>query len=404
MDSHNERIHEIAVRNQQIGACLSPPTPCVLALTLPFPHFPCLEAQQQAQEIAARLEKERKARGGGISQLPSQQQRGYVPVPTSSAPTSAPEDDWGAGSRNNSNASGGGSGMKLSVGSKTSKDDAFLQQVAKQDVTVKKSVGASSSASFASQGMGASGGAIAEKKAVDFAFTEFISASIDKEGEATSVAIKGEMTVFISDPARNAIKVRLPPADGNFSFHTHPAVDKASFKANVLAPKDPASAPFPVNSKVKVVTWKSKASVDVQEMVPLTVSCWPSADSQQTTRVNMEYVLQHTDRIIRNLVIRVPVASRSPPVVQRAVGDYKYDARNKILEWSVPLIDSDSSDGSIEFVIGETGVSLFPINVSFEGDYCICAVDALEVADANGPVDFSKHSNITAENYQIVEE
>ena len=222
MDSHAERIHEIQVRQQHI------------------------DAEMQATESAARLERERKAGMRPISQLPSHTSQQYAPSYAPSKPAKTDEDDWGS-SNNNSRV---GSGMKLSVGSKGAKDDAFLMQVAKQDSTVKSSVRPSAGSS-SSSGMSSSNDV--EKKPIVFSLKETVSATLDKEGELAAVNIKGELNLFISAPEFAAIKVRLPNADPLFSFHTHPAVDKAAFKNGVLAPKDPDNAPFPVNSLVKVM-------------------------------------------------------------------------------------------------------------------------------------------------------
>jgi hypothetical protein len=120
----------------------------------------------------------------------------------------------------------------------------------------------------------------------------------------------------------------------------------------------------------------------------------------------MEYELQHKDRTLRGVTIRIPVASKTAPVVQKAVGDYKYDARGKVLEWSIPLIDGDSPDGSLEFVIANlpSTSDLFPISVTFTGDYITCSIDALAVATPDGSeVPFSKRAAITTENYNVVE-
>ena len=125
--------------------------------------------------------------------------------------------------------------MKLSMGGTGKKsDDAFLQQVAKQDasVTVKKQAAASA----ASAASGAGGADAPRRESVDFEMSETINATIDKEGSVSSVSIKGELNLLISDPQSQGCRIQLPPSDPNFSFKTHPAVDKPSFKNNVLTP------------------------------------------------------------------------------------------------------------------------------------------------------------------------
>jgi hypothetical protein len=117
-------------------------------------------------------------------------------------------------------------------------------------------------------------------------------------------------------------------------FQTHPAVDKNAFKSNILSPKDGATQPFPLNQKRPVVMWKSKKDDD--SLAPLTVSCWPSAGSDTTTVcriglvaalvfncstwqvVNMEYELQHKQRVLTSLMVRIPTPGKVAPVVNHA--------------------------------------------------------------------------------------
>lgn len=87
------------------------------------------------------------------------------------------------------------------------------------------------------------------------------------------------------------------------------------------------------------------------------------------------------------------------------MGDYKFDAKNRVLEWSVPLVDKDSPDGAMEFVVANLNPSeLFPIQISFTADSLICQVEPVAVANATGEVPFSKRSLLSTETYQIVEE
>lgn len=375
MDSHNERVAEIMRQNHE------------------------REAAQQAKEVAERLARERKEAGGRpLSQLPSASAV-YEPRPT--APAVAP-DPWRDAQSAGGAGGGGGGGMKLTTGSKVNKNDAFLQQVAKQDATVSvKSKGAPAAASSA---VAAGGAAPAQaRQAVDFELTEVLTATLDKEGTVSAVSVKGELNVLITDPESQNCRIQLPASDPNFSFKTHPAVDKNAFKANVLTPKDAATQPFPLNQKRPVVMWKSKK--DEEELCPLTVNCWPSAGSDTTTVVNMEYELQHKHRTLRNLVVRIPVSSKAAPVVQHAAGDYRYDARSKVLEWQVPVVDAESADGSLEFVVANLNPSeLFPISVSFTSDSILCSVEPTAVANRHGEVAFSKRSVLTTENFQVVEE
>lgn len=383
MDSHNERIHDIMQQNRE------------------------REAAQQAYEVQQRLERERKA---GIRPMGMQMPSSAAATYEASRPAPPTHDPWGPKDQSSPHAGGGGGGggMKLSTSSKANKDDAFLMQVAKQDAAVKSSASSSSSAAASSKAGAASGAAASQKQqqqkqSVDFELTEVITATLDKEGSISSVSVKGELNLLISDPQSQACRIQLPEADNNFSFKTHPAVDKNAFKANMLTPKDPHAQPFPLNQKRPVVMWKSKKDDD--SLCPLTVNCWPSAGSDTTTVVNMEYELQHKHRVLTALIVRIPVPGKVAPVVQHAVGDYKFDAKNKVLEWTVPQVDAQSPDGNMEFVVAHLNPSdLFPIQISFVSDSIVCQVEPIAVENGAGPVAFSKRCTLTTEGFQVVEE
>jgi hypothetical protein len=87
------------------------------------------------------------------------------------------------------------------------------------------------------------------------------------------------------------------------------------------------------------------------------------------------------------------------------VGDYRFDAKAKVLEWTIARVDGESPDGAMEFVIANLNPSdLFPIQVSFTSDSVVCDVVPIAVSNTAGPVPFSKRSVLTTENYQVVEE
>jgi hypothetical protein len=79
----------------------------------------------------------------------------------------------------------------------------------------------------------------------------------------------------------------------------------------------------------------------------------------------------------------------------------------QVLEWSIPLIDSETPDGALEFVVANLSstANLFPIEVTFTADYIVCSIDALAAAGPDGSeVQFSKKASISTENYKIVSE
>ncbi|KAL3570209.1 hypothetical protein D5086_027458 [Populus alba] len=135
-------------------------------------------------------------------------------------------------------------------------------------------------------------------------------------------------------------------------FKTHPNVNKELFaNENILGLRDP-SRPFPAcqtgDAGVGLLKWRMQ-SVD-ESMVPLTINCWPS-ESGNETYVSIEYEASSMFDL-RNVVIAVPLpALREAPNVRQIDGEWKYDARNSILEWSILLIDNSNRSGSMEFVV-----------------------------------------------------
>ncbi|CAL5393796.1 unnamed protein product [Camellia sinensis] len=70
---------------------------------------------------------------------------------------------------------------------------------------------------------------------------------------------------------------------------------------------------------------------------------------------------------MQNLVISVPLpALREAPNVKQNDGEWRYDSRNSILQWSILLIDNSNRSGSMEFVVPPVDASVFfPISVRF---------------------------------------
>ena len=67
------------------------------------------------------------------------------------------------------------------------------------------------------------------------------------------------------------------------------------------------------------------------------------------------------------------------PVVNECDGDYRYDSRKNILEWSLPVIDHSNKTGSMEFSINGHPDDFFPINVSFVSKKSYCDVEVRTV-------------------------
>ncbi|KAE8688030.1 Coatomer subunit delta [Hibiscus syriacus] len=151
-------------------------------------------------------------------------------------------------------------------------------------------------------------------------------------------------------------------------FKTHPNMNKELFaNENILGLKDP-NRPFPTGSAgdaagVGLLKWRMQSADE--SMVPLTINCWPSVSANETY-VSIEYEASAMFDL-RNVVISVPLpALREAPNVNQIDGEWRYDSRNSVLEWSIVLIDNSNRSGSMEFVVLPADSSVFfPISVRF---------------------------------------
>ncbi|KAJ0081096.1 hypothetical protein Patl1_12284 [Pistacia atlantica] len=149
-------------------------------------------------------------------------------------------------------------------------------------------------------------------------------------------------------------------------FKTDPNMNKELFTSeNILGLKDP-NRPFPTGQPgdaggVGLLKWRMQ-SVD-ESIVPLSINCWPSVSGNETY-MSIEYEASSMFDL-RNVVISVPLpALREAPSVRQIDGEWRYDSRNSVLEWSILLIDNSNRSGSMEFVVPPADSSaFFPISV-----------------------------------------
>ncbi|MBA0734260.1 hypothetical protein Gogos_018194 [Gossypium gossypioides] len=192
-------------------------------------------------------------------------------------------------------------------------------------------------------------------------------------------------------------------------FKTHPNMNKELFSnGNILGLKDP-NRPFPTGSAgdaagVGLLKWRMQSADE--SMVPLTINCWPSVSGNETY-VSIEYEASAMFDL-RNVVISVPLpALREAPNVRQIDGEWRYDSRNSVLEWSILLIDNSNRSGSMEFVVPPADSSVFfPISVRFSATSTYSDLKVVNIIPLRGggapPPKFSQRTNLITENYQVV--
>uniref|UniRef100_A0A8C5B541 Coatomer subunit delta n=1 Tax=Gadus morhua TaxID=8049 RepID=A0A8C5B541_GADMO len=183
---------------------------------------------------------------------------------------------------------------------------------------------------------------------------------------------------------------------------THPNVDKKLFTAeSVIGLKNPEKS-FPLNNDVGVLKWRLQTTDEA--LIPLTINCWPS-ESGTGCDVNIEYELQEENLELNDVVITIPVPSGvGAPVIGDLDGEYKHDSRRNLLEWCLPVIDSNNKSGSLEFSIAGQPNDFFPVNVSFvsKRSYCDIQVAKVTHVDGDNSARFSSETSFVVDKYEIL--
>lgn len=242
-----------------------------------------------------------------------------------------------------------------------------------------------------------------DTKSVHVSVDEKITLGVSRDGGLNNMEVKGTMLVNITDAAVGKVRLHIDTDPSkNIPFQTHPNVDKKLFKENVIGLKDP-ERPFPLNSEVGVLKWRFQTTDE--SFIPLTVNCWPTVNGDGSCDVNIEYELLATDLDLRDVVIAIPVPSGvGAPVVANVAGEYHFDNRRSILEWTIPVIDSSNADGTLEFTIKSKDANdFFPVLVNFTSpkSYAGIAVTGVTHVDNDSAVDFSQSILFSPERYEI---
>lgn len=401
MDSHEENIYKMVQKNKE------------------------REAKEHMKRKAKELQLQKKERErSGISSANSGSSRSFggsgmsgfgggpsshspTPMSSSSSSSSSAQASYSAPATSSAPAKKPGKGMQL--GGKGKSSD-FVDALIAEGETVAVDTSASVSASHtptantpASVTRGGSSHSVVDVKSVHVSIDEKINLAVSRDGGLSNMEVKGTMLVNISDPAFGKVRLHLATeGDRQMPFQTHPNVDKKLFKDNVVGLKDP-ERPFPLNSEVGVVKWRFQTTDEAN--IPLTVNCWPTLNGDGTCDVNIEYELLATDLDLRDVCISIPVpAGGGAPVVANVAGEYRFDSRRSILEWTIPVIDSSNTDGTLEFSIKSRDANdFFPVLVNFSSpkSYAGISVSSVTLVDNDATVDYSQNISFSPERYEV---
>ncbi|KAI9197456.1 uncharacterized protein BJ171DRAFT_519581 [Polychytrium aggregatum] len=290
-----------------------------------------------------------------------------------------------------------GKGMQLG---KKAKDMSLLEEI-KSDEGIQELSG---TAQASAVGPAAGAQSSASQESVHVSVTEKIAATFNRDGGLQNLEIKGDMTLRVSDPDSSRLRLimQLMP-DSSVQYKTHPNVDKSLFSSDaVIAMKD-QSRPFPTNTSLGLLKWRYASRDD--SLCPLLITCWPSPTGHGACDVNIEYELQNTNLELHDVVISIPYPGGAPPKIGDLEGHYNINRAAHTLEWQLPLVDRSNASGVLEFSVQSEDVDgFYPIKVNFFSPRLICAVAVADIqtTDSGSPVQFSKETSLTVEDYSVV--
>ena len=230
-------------------------------------------------------------------------------------------------------------------------------------------------------------------------------AALKKDGGLDNLEVQGTISLEVNDEASALCRIAISQGNNpGYQFKTHPNIDKQLYaSSSELGLKDP-SRPFPSGSPLGILKWRM--STRDEDMLPLTINCWPSVSGSETY-VNIEYEANN-DMELQNLAIEIPLPAsggRDTPTVNSCDGDYRVDLRRGVLVWTVDLIDNSNRSGSMEMVVPNCNDAdaFFPIDVSFASQQLMCeiAIDSVFRVQDGSPVRYAKRSALLVDSYQV---
>lgn len=278
------------------------------------------------------------------------------------------------------------------------------QHVVKKQAPVKSSAGGGANASKAAQDALKTSIPETQKESIHIRLEEKIQANIGRDGDVNRFDVAGFVHLHVTDEETAKIKVKLNNNDSRgVGLKTHPNIDKKLWQnTGVIALKN-QEKPFPCGQDVGVLRWNLKSTDE--EMLPLTINCWPNDTGSGSCDVNIEYELQADNLELQDVSIAIPTPSGcGAPVVGECDGNYNFDAKKNLLIWTLPLIDSSNSTGQMEFSMPSNPDDFFPVEVSFHSTktlYTDISVTAVANCEDNSPAKYSLETALLVDKYSI---
>ncbi|XP_017876854.1 coatomer subunit delta [Ceratina calcarata] len=233
---------------------------------------------------------------------------------------------------------------------------------------------------------------------------ERLNVRISRDGGLQNFELHGLITLHISDEKWGRIRVQLEKKDlKGIQLQTHPNVDKDLFRTRALIGLKIPAKPFPLNTDVGVLKWRLYAQDETA--IPISINCWPSENGEGGCDVNIEYELEQLNLELNDIQINIPLPIGCNPIVSECDGQYTHEPRRNMLVWSLPVIDSSTKSGSMEFSApSSTPADFFPLAVSFSSktSYVNIKVSEVLLVEDESPVKFSFETVFFTDNYEVV--
>ena len=231
---------------------------------------------------------------------------------------------------------------------------------------------------------------------------EKVSARLSRDGMIEMFDVKGSLSLTAADDEVSKCAVQLKPVNGgDFTFNTHPKVNKALYDTDSLLKLKDASKGFPSARSVGILRWTY--SGDAEAVIPIKVNCWPEEESRGKMNVSIEYTLEN-DVELHDVRIRVPLGTDESPEVVSVDGSTSYHPATNSIEWVINVMDKSNAAGSLEFNISQKLTdAFFPIDVSFTSPSLFCDVDVATItaAETDAPIMYGLTKIMAAEDYTI---
>lgn len=231
---------------------------------------------------------------------------------------------------------------------------------------------------------------------VHLTFDEKLMLTMSRDGALEQMEIKGDLYVTIASADKGLVTIKLAPVDQRvWKFSTHPKINKQAFASDLLLTLADNTKPFPAGNALGVVKWRVGGKDEA--LVPVRVSCWVTP-SPTSTSVSLEYELLASGMELRNFAVTMQVPGAAPPVFEGSNEGAAFNAKQRTLTWTLPLVDASNGSATLDFTVNGTieQAAFFPIRVNFASPNTLCPLHVQEVVPVAGgaPQKFSVASSV----------